>query len=212
MSDTIKQKKSWFLKVGLLVIVCVVVVWVTKSGTPGRIRAAGRALFEETSIWHPRHTLTDLKGFAVLVKDLETEEENTGLTSQQLQQDIEDKLEESGIEVYDIEEGCEDIRVPWLYLKINSTTSNVLKESSAMVNSPTVYAYSVTLVLHQKVRLFTTPPKACEGAVTWGWKNEVIGITTSPENFCYNIREATKHIVEGFILDYFEANPDLVTK
>ena len=174
-----KAKKYWILA-AMLVVLCVTALWAANGDVPIVKRLE-------------RESLTDLKGVIVAIEGLQPNTKRTNLTEGILKTDTELKLRQYGIKVFTKKEWYEDIRVPCLYLNVNS------------VRHPdqTAYIYHIKLSLNQKVFLFTEPTRWLIAAT---WHQSTLGIVPTDKLF-NEIRQVAKIMVDEFINDYLAANP-----
>jgi hypothetical protein len=140
---------------------------------------------DETS----RKSLKGVKGVQVVVESIKPEIEKDGLTTTQVQTDVELKLRLAGLNVLPYKEILETPGSPTLYVY-----PHVLKSSYNF------YIYNIELALFQNVYLerdnkfSTTSPT---------WSVGYLGITSELDY----IRSKIKDQVDGFINAYLSVNP-----
>lgn len=104
-----------------------------------------------------RATLKGLAGVRVLVEDIASEVEKSGLSKSRLQSIIELKLKKAGIKVLTQEEVLKTPGEPYLYLNINAAPGKP---------QPNLYMYSIDLALIQNIVL-ERDRKASTYGITW---------------------------------------------
>jgi Cdc6-like AAA superfamily ATPase len=140
-----------------------------------------------------RATLRGLKGIGVLVEKLPSEVEHEGLKRDQLQMEVESKLQTAGIKVLTKEEAFNTPGEPFLYININV---NVAKTESD------IYPYSIDLLLIQKVSLLRDP-KLTSYAITWSTG----GVGSIGKQIMSQLQENVEGMVDVFIKAYLAENP-----
>ena len=138
-------------------------------------------------------TLRGLKGVGVLVENLSIEVEKEGLTKNQLQMDVESKLNMAGIKVLTREEVFKPPGEPHLYINVNV---NMAKTESD------IYPYSIDILLIQQVSLLRDPSLATF-AVTWSKG----GVGSIAKPILSQLQGYIKELVDIFIKAYLEENP-----
>jgi hypothetical protein len=134
-----------------------------------------------------RQTLKGLTVIRVLVEPMEPEAERDGITTSQLQADVELRLRQSAITVEDAStEG-------FIYVSVNA-----LKQSGG-----SGYAYSIDVELQQEITLARIGKHSLGS--TWNAR-PFIGLTPLAEAF-QNIRAAVRDSVDEFINAYLSVNP-----
>jgi hypothetical protein len=142
---------------------------------------------------YTRPTLRGLQGILLHVDPLNPQIEKSGLTTDQIQTDIESKLNLAGIHVLPREEFLKRIGHPYLYVNINI---------SMLQTQITRYVFYIRIELNQEVQLLRSPgiKVSTETWSTGGW-----GIDFSLDN----IRQTVKTQVDKFINAYLAENPKL---
>jgi hypothetical protein len=138
-----------------------------------------------------RPTLRGFPGVYVVVEPLNPQIERDGLTTDQVQRDMELKLRTAGIKVLSKEEFQKTLGKPYLYVNVNI---------SPLRTQITRYIFYIRLEFNQEVSLVNSPMTVVP-AGTWsagGW-----GIDFSLEN----IRDILKNQVEKFANAYLAVNP-----
>lgn len=137
-----------------------------------------------------RQTLKDLAGVFVLVDKLQPDAELDGLSSSQIQADVESRLKATGIKVLTMEEMLKAPGMPTLFVD-----ANTLKRQDS-------YTYSVEVVLQQNVRLDRDPT---ELFIAPTWKIGAVGSVgaTNIKQIGNGIRDE----VDRFIAAYLSVNP-----
>jgi hypothetical protein len=140
-----------------------------------------------------RPTLRGFSGVYVVVEPLSPQIESEGLTTDQLQKDIVEKIRTAGIKVLSKEEFFKTPGKPYLY--VNASIS-ILRTQI------TRYIFYIRLEFNQEVSLVKNP-ETIVPAATWstgGW-----GIDFSLESICGVLRNQ----VEKFINAYLAMNPQI---
>ena len=140
-----------------------------------------------------RATLRGLQGVGVLVEKFPSEVESQGLNRDQLQKEVESKLQKAGIKVLTKEEAFNTPGEPFLYININV---NIAKTESD------IYPYSIDLLFIQKVSL-VRDPKWTSYAVTWSTG----GVGSIGKQILSQLRENVEDMVDVFIKVYLTENP-----
>ena len=140
-----------------------------------------------------RATLRGLQGVGVLVEKLPPEVESQGLSRDQLQKEVESKLEKAGIKVLTREEAFNAAGEPFLYINLNV---NIAKTESD------IYPYGIDMLLIQKVSLLRDP-KLTSYAITWSTG----GVGSIAKPILSQLRESVEAMVDVFIKAYLAENP-----
>ena len=140
-----------------------------------------------------RETLRGLKGVRVLVEDLASEVEKAGLTKNQLQADIEDRLRKAGIKTLTQDECFATPGEPYLYVNIN------LNSRKADTN---VYSFSMDIGVIQNVTLDRDPKQKTYG-VTWSTG----GVGSIEKEFLPRLKDSVDDLLDLFIKSYLAVNP-----
>jgi Cdc6-like AAA superfamily ATPase len=140
-----------------------------------------------------RATLRGLQGVGVLVEKLPSEVESQGLNRDQLQKEVESKLQKAGIKVLTREEAFNTPGEPFLYVNINV---NIAKTESD------IYPYSIDPLLIQKVSLLRDP-KLTSYAITWSRG----GVGSIGKTIVRELGESVEAMVGVFIKTYPDENP-----
>ncbi len=148
------------------------------------------AVTAQTDSQSSRQSLRDLTGVFVLVDKLLPDAEQDGLSSSQIQTDVEQRLKTAGIKVLTMEEMLKAPGMPTLYVDVNT-----LKRQDA-------YSYSIEVILQQNVRL-ERDSRVLFIAPTWkigavGW----VGATNINQ-----IRNGISDMLDRFITAYISVNP-----
>lgn len=142
-------------------------------------------------------SLEGLKGVEVIVEELKPELQDFNLTAAQIQKEVEGKLQSAGIQVFskDENEKIQPLRMPYLYLKVNSYKFPWRRSS---------FAFCISLSLNQQVKLRGNPElrKTVFYSPTW-YKSEVGGAMGKDVG---EIIEVVKTLTEKFIVAYQTAN------
>ena len=138
-----------------------------------------------------RQSLRGLPGVMVIIAGRIPEMEQTGLTQQQLQTDVELRLRLAGIRVLTEQERLEVLGQPWLLITINVILNH----------RPSLTPYSISVELIQSVTLATG--EMAPGAATW----ELGTLGTFGFNNHFRIREQVRDLVDEFINAYLSVNP-----
>ncbi len=136
--------------------------------------------------------LSGLKGVFVLVKELDPDANQIGLTKEIIQQDVELKLRMAGMNVLTQRERYSEPGKPFLYINLD------------IINIADSFVYNILVELLQKVRLVRMPDLVHTGT-TWskGSKGHV-RLNGMPEQV---IRNRIKDLVDLFLNDYLSVNP-----
>jgi len=138
-------------------------------------------------------SLSGVTGIFVLVEDLKDEVQRDGLSKEQIQTDVELRLQQSGIKVLSQKESVASPGAPYLYLRLNTYKA---REISA-------YAFNVEVHFYQTVQLVRKPAMTLSG-VTWHARG-ITGIVGAS-----NLRDVLQFVadpVDEFINVYLVANP-----
>lgn len=174
-----KNKRIW-ITTAVLLAICISVLWAADTDSP------------KTTFVTRNDTLKGLQGFYVMVENLTPEEEKHGITSQQLQTDVELKLRQNGIRVLTEQKSFLTVGVPCLYVNLNLTIDEELQ----------LVAYNISIDLHQMVLLERDLTKRCDAST---WTKGITGFI-GLDNI-KNIRERVKDTVNLFVSDYLAVNP-----
>jgi len=140
-----------------------------------------------------RKTLAGLHGVRVVVRMSDSDETRTpGLSQSQLQTDVEIKLRQAGITVLSQQEAPSGPT-----LGVNVSLLNV----SSPTNPLGIYAVSLTVELHQWVRL-TRNPSVTVWVSTWSTTGQ-FGTTAHLSS----VRDIVRDMTDQFINAYLAANP-----
>ena len=138
--------------------------------------------------------LRALKTVSVLVEHLAPETEADGLSTHQIQTDVELRLREAGINVIDIKEANKlKPNPPYLYINVNCL--KLLDESRYVVAIQVEMAENATLERHA-TRLVI-------GVTTWS--RGFVGIF-GQNVFSQSVRQEIRDKVDAFLNDYLKAN------
>ena len=139
-----------------------------------------------------RDTLRGLPGVWVVVEQLPSALERTGLTQGHVHQEAEDKLRKAGVKILTQEECWQTPGMPWLYLTIALFKAN-----------ETTYAVTIAATLNQEVTL-TRNPQIKTFGVTWDAGVQVGAVDTES---LPTIRQKVGGLVDKFVADYQAMNP-----
>jgi hypothetical protein len=141
-----------------------------------------------------RKSLKGLKGVYVPIENFgENKEEGGGLTTSQLQTDVELRLRKAGIRILTKEEWLATKGGPYLYVSVFP------------VMTPDVYFYaSIEVQLKQNVLLERDPSNKVFGCSSWSRKTAGYG---GKANFVKGVRDSVGDLVDKFINDYLAVNP-----
>jgi len=141
-----------------------------------------------------RSSLRGLQGVEVLVEYIDQEVERDGSVWGQVQTDVELRLRKAGIRVRTKEESGATSGYPSLYISINAHR----------FSDRPVYAYNLTVELHQAVWLARDPSIKAYGATTWS----VGGIESVGQGKVRQVREHVIDFIDQFINAYLAVNPE----
>jgi hypothetical protein len=139
-----------------------------------------------------RLTLKGLQGVRVLVEEVASEIEKSGLTKNKLQGDVENQLKKAGIAVLSEAEVLKTPGEPYLYININAAAGKI---------QPEIYSYSIDIALIQNVFL-ERDPKANTYGITWSTGG--VGITE--KDSLNQLGESLGGIIDVFIESFQFAN------
>jgi hypothetical protein len=169
-----------------LLTICIGVLWAANDvNNPKNITDSS-----QRTLIYGKETLRGLQGVYVLIENMTTDAEKNGLTTQQLQTDVELKLRQNGIKVLSQSELHSTDGNPYLYVMVNYQIRN------------DIAIFSISLELHQEILLVRDSTKDCL-ATTWH-KGATGGAGINNIQF---IREHVKDLVDMFINDYLAVNP-----
>ena len=177
-----KNKKMWIAVVVLLTI-CISLVFAVENKT--ETQALPQFISE-------KDTLKGLQGVSVLIESLDSGKEKYGLTTQQMQTDVELRLRQNGIKVLSNKEMYAAPGMPYLYVNVNL----VITEDSPIAG------YSISVQLKQNILLERDPTKNCCGATTW----DSGGAGFISKGRIPTLRENIKDQIDIFSNDYLAVN------
>ena len=140
-----------------------------------------------------RETLRGLKGVRVLVEDFASEVEKAGLTKNQLQPHIEDKLRKAGIKPLTQDECFVTPGEPYLYVNINLNFRKA---------DPNIYSFSIDIGVIQNVTL-DRDSKQKPYAATWSTG----GVGSIEKEFLPRLKDSVDDLLDLFIKSYLAVNP-----
>jgi hypothetical protein len=132
-----------------------------------------------------RSTLRGITALYVVVENLASDIEKTGLTRELIQEDTEQRIRKAGIKVLSQEQWRKEKGGPWLHVNIN-----IMKLDAGTYAY--VYNYTVEIQLRQRVHL-VRDPHAEVFATTW---SKAFLYTSG---YIAQIRNSVKEAVERFI-------------
>lgn len=138
-----------------------------------------------------RETLRDLKGFLVVVEELDSMVEQEGLTAKQLRVDTELRLHRAGVQVLSETEWGRDIRRPLLYVNVNVKSG-----------PEGLYIYTLSVEVGQRVYLLGG---ASAVTIAKTWAKEAVGSVGG--NNLRQLRASVGDYVDVFLNDYLAVNP-----
>ena len=139
-----------------------------------------------------RLTLKGLQGIRVLVEDVASEIEASGLTKDKLQGNVESQLKKAGITILTEAEVLKTPGEPYLYININAAPGKV---------QPNLYSYSIDIAVIQNIVL-ERDPKANTYGITWSTGG--VGITE--KDSLNQLGESLVSIIDVFIESFQSAN------
>jgi hypothetical protein len=139
-----------------------------------------------------RETLRGLKGLLVIVETVKSDAEADGLRIDDIQAEVESRLEQAGVRVLSHDEWRSTIGRPWLYVSVNT------------IKYLFSYFFSIDVQLKQDVTLPRQPSISTSSAT---WEMGSIGFASIPE-FPAKIQESVSSYVDNFINDYLAVNTD----
>jgi hypothetical protein len=177
-----KTMKKWLKFMNVMILASTLILTLTFSSPLFAINAVSN-----------RATLRGLQGVGVLVEKLPPEAENQGLNRNQLQNEVESRLQKASIKVLTREEALNAPGEPFLYININV---NMAKTESD------IYPYGIDLLLIQKVSLLRDP-KLTSYAITWSTG----GVGSIAKPILSHLKESVEAMVDVFIKAYLAENP-----
>lgn len=168
-----KDMRDWMSK-------AVVALLVTLLLLPGVSHAL---MLEQTS-------LVGLKGINVLVEDMNPQAERLGLTTAEIQKDVELRLRKAGIRILTEKESSEMPGIHYLLVRVNT----YIRSGSPLC------AFNIRVLVKQTVTLETG-----FSTVATIWNTEALG-SVETDNI-RKIRDSVGGLVDKFINDYLAANP-----
>ena len=172
-----KAKKYWIL-VGMLAILS------------AHFFSAGS--FAELK--NDQQSLVEIKALCVFVQGLTEEAKKAGLSGEQIQTDVEQKLKRNGVKIVSQEECLEIPGNPVFYVNISANKSKQMP----------AFFYHIDVGLLQKVTLVREPEIRIV-AITW---NKGALVYCHKREFSASVRKTVRHLVDVFINDYLAANPE----
>jgi hypothetical protein len=139
-----------------------------------------------------RETLRGLKGLVVIVETVKSDAEADGLKIDDIQAQVEARLEQGGVRVLPHDVWRTTVGRPWLYVSVN--TMKYLFS----------YFFSIDVQLKQDVTLPRQPGISTSSAT---WEMGSIGFVAVPE-LPGKIKEFVFAYVDSFISDYAIANEE----
>ena len=138
-----------------------------------------------------RATLTGLRGVHVKVERLRSEIVKDGLTQQQIEEDVKQKLNSAGIKILSDTEGLRQFANPYLYVN-----PSISKTKAGL------YLCFITVEFVQDVRLARNR-RILRPAPTWS-----VGVEGAIyKNFADKVRNHIKDLMDRFIKAYLSVNP-----
>jgi hypothetical protein len=134
-------------------------------------------------------SLAGLNGVGIVIEDIDPAIEREGLTSTQIQKDVEEKLRTAGIKILSEAELTKSPGMPYIYVNIFT-----FKDED-------IYAYHITLELKQMVSL-VRKPSVKQSVATW----KISGGGTVGALKLASIRTAVGEYIHAFIKTYRIAN------
>lgn len=187
-----KAKKYWIVVV-LVALSCATAI-ICVAATAGNLSKTS-VVTSQLMTFHVigRNSLAGLEEIKVIVEQLKPEAKKYGLTTQELQTDVELQLRQYGIRVLSPYEKHETPSYPTLSLRIAIIINEEIK----------VAAGAIDLELSQTVLLRRDTTKVFVDAPTW----QQIGVWLVGVNNLKDVRKEVKDYVDVFINDYLAANP-----
>jgi hypothetical protein len=139
-----------------------------------------------------RETLRGLGGVVVVVETVKSDAEADGLRVDDIQAEVESRLEEGGVRVLPHDVWRATVGRPWLYVSVN--TMKYLFS----------YFFSIDVQLKQDVTLPRQPSILTSSAT---WEMGSIGFVAIPE-FSDKIRESVAAYIDSFISDFNAVNSE----
>lgn len=140
-------------------------------------------------------TLAEIDTLYVFVQGLTEETKKRGITVEQIQTDVEEKLKQINVKVVSEEEGLKIAGSPVLYVNISAYKRT---------RTP-AYVFHVDVGILQKVSLVREPTIE---SMSITWNKGQLGYCPSI-SLAKSLRETVRHLMDGFQEDYRIANPKL---
>ncbi len=140
-----------------------------------------------------KESLRGLKGLFILVEPLNPEVEKAGVSREQLKREVELKLRQAGIRVFNEEQRMEEPDQPYLYINLNGYSWR----------EEVIYGYALKVDLNQLVILNRDPKIGGFGTTWYSGSAGIIG-ANKLKNF---IRKELADTIDKFISDYSAVNP-----
>jgi hypothetical protein len=137
-----------------------------------------------------RETLRGLKGVVVVVETVKSDAEADGLKVDDIQAEVEAKLEEGGVQILPHDAWRATVGRPWLYVSVNT-----MKYLFG-------YFFSIDVQLKQDVTLPRRPSILTSSAT---WEMGSIGVVSIPD-LPNKIKESVFGYVDSFISEYAAVN------
>ena len=138
-------------------------------------------------------SLAKIDALYVFVQGLTEETKREGLTTEQIQSEVEDKLKQMGVRIVSEEEGLKIAGSPVLYVNISA---------NKMTRTP-AFVYHVDVGVLQKV-ILVREPKIRTMSITWN--RGQVGYCPSI-SLAKSLRETVGYLMDRFQEDYRAANP-----
>ncbi len=140
-----------------------------------------------------KESLRGLKGLFILVEPLNPEVEKAGVSRGQLKGEVELRLRQAGIRVFNEEQRMEEPDQPYLYINLNGYSWR----------EEVIYGYALKVDLNQLVILNRDPKIGGFGTTWYSGSAGIIG-ANKLKNF---IRKELADTIDKFISDYSAVNP-----
>lgn len=140
-----------------------------------------------------KESLRGLQGLFILVEPLTPEIEKAGISRNQFKQEVELKLRQAGLRVFNEGQGMEDPARPYLYINLNAYSWR----------EEVIYGYSLKVDLNQLVFLNRDPKIGCFGTTWYSGSAGIIG-ANKLKGF---LRTELADLIDKFINDYKAVNP-----
>jgi hypothetical protein len=140
-----------------------------------------------------KESLKGLKGIGIFIEPLNPEMEKSGVSKNQIREQVELKISQAGIRVINNAERLNEPGKPYLYVNLNAYSWR----------EEVIYGYSLKVELNQLVLLDRDRMRGCFGPT---WTTGSAGILGA-NKFIGFLREELAESLDKFVRDYLAVNP-----